>query len=136
MDTGRQAGRGGVWEAGRYWLPPLVWMGVIFYLSSRSHLPNLPQPLLRILLMKGGHFVGYGALALLWRRALSRTECTADTVVTVAFVISALYAVVDEFHQGFVLGRHPSPLDVLIDSAGAATALWLIGRRRHAKKRG
>jgi VanZ family protein len=34
-----------------------------------------------------------------------------------------LFSLSDEFHQSFVQGRHSSLRDVLIDGAGAATAL-------------
>jgi VanZ family protein len=36
-----------------------------------------------------------------------------------ALVFAVLYAVTDEFHQGFVAGRHESAVDVGIDAAGA-----------------
>jgi VanZ family protein len=38
-------------------------------------------------------------------------------------VFAVLYAVTDEFHQGFVAGRHESALDVGIDAAGALLAV-------------
>ena len=43
--------------------------------------------------------------------------------VLLALVISIGYAATDEFHQSFVAGRHGSPVDVLIDSAGVALAI-------------
>ena len=36
------------------------------------------------------------------------------------------YAVTDEIHQAFVPGRACAPMDVLIDSAGAATGAALM----------
>ena len=36
-----------------------------------------------------------------------------------AYIFSTLYAVTDEFHQGFIDARVPAVTDVLIDSAGA-----------------
>lgn len=33
-------------------------------------------------------------------------------------IFSVFYAVSDEFHQVFVFGRGPSPVDVMIDSIG------------------
>ena len=46
-----------------------------------------------------------------------------ETVIALA--LTGLYAVTDEFHQGFVPGRTASVVDVLIDSAGALTGLSL-----------
>lgn len=86
---------------------------------------------------KGIHFVTYATLALLAWHALSvrhpgswRTR-TALQALTLAF----LYAISDEIHQSFVPTRVGSPLDVLIDTAGAATALglcraWITRRPR------
>jgi len=37
--------------------------------------------------------------------------------------------VVDEYHQTFGHGRHGTPVDVLIDSAGIA-ALWALTQRQ------
>jgi VanZ family protein len=39
------------------------------------------------------------------------------------------YAGTDEFHQTFVHGRHGTPVDVLIDSAGMAVVALLVARR-------
>lgn len=41
-------------------------------------------------------------------------------VMVLAVVLCMLYAVTDEVHQLFVAGRTASPLDVLIDTGGAA----------------
>ncbi len=121
----------------RYWLPPLAWMGMIYYLSAQSTLPGPPQPLLDTLLKKGAHFGVYAALAFWWWRALcsarraSPERLSSGTVLALAFILTVLYAASDEFHQSFTPSRHPSPWDVLIDAAGAATALGLLssGRR-------
>ncbi len=109
------------------WGPPLLWMAVIFALSSRSQLPSAPQPLLDLLLKKAAHVAEYGVLALLWLRALSPAGWrSARGPALAAFVIATLYAVSDELHQALVPGRHPQPVDVLIDAAGAAAALLAI----------
>jgi VanZ family protein len=39
-----------------------------------------------------------------------------------AFLIASGYAATDEYHQTFVEGRHGSPIDWAIDSAGAVAA--------------
>lgn len=43
----------------------------------------------------------------------------------IAFLLTVLYAVSDEFHQLFVVGREGRILDVMIDSLGALI-IWLI----------
>ena len=50
-----------------------------------------------------------------------------------ALAVAVLYAITDELHQGFVAGRHASPVDVGIDATGALLAIvgvWLIRSRR------
>ena len=56
----------------RYWLPPLLWMGVIFFLSAQPTLPHHPDNLFDLILKKAGHAVEYGILAFLLWRTLSR----------------------------------------------------------------
>ena len=45
-----------------------------------------------------------------------------------------LYGVSDEWHQAFVPGRHPSPFDLLADTAGVLLGYWLFSFvRRHVE---
>ena len=108
-------------------MPPLALMGLIFYLSSRS---NLESGLgdWDMVLRKLGHAGVFGTLALLWWRALGRGGKWWAVAITVA------YAITDEFHQSFVPNRHGSPVDVLIDSAGAVLAT--VAYREWIRRRG
>ena len=137
LTRGRSALRDLVW----FWLPPLAWMGMIFYLSAQPDLPGPPESWLNAwlidkLLKKGAHFGVYAGLAFWWWRALRRPQTLSEAKETgkiallLAFGVSVLYAVSDEFHQSFVPGREPRLLDVLIDATGAATALGLMWRWR------
>jgi VanZ family protein len=67
------------------------------------------------------HFAEYAVLTFLWWRALRRVTSPGRAAL-LAFLIASGYAVTDEYHQTFVEGRHGSPVDWLIDSAGAAAA--------------
>jgi VanZ family protein len=116
----------------RNWLPPLAWMGMIYYLSAQSNLPGPPDPWLNTLLKKGAHFGVYAGRAFWWWRALRSARETSPSrlsngaVLALAFILTVLYAASDEFHQSFTPERHPSPWDVLIDAAGATAALGLL----------
>jgi VanZ family protein len=113
------------------WLPPLLLMGVIFFLSAQPDLDSGLGTIDRVA-RKLAHLVEYALLCFLWWRAFSARVAPGRAALA-AFVISALYAVSDEYHQSFVEGRSASALDVAIDSAGAAlTALRL---RSGARKR-
>jgi VanZ family protein len=111
------------------WLPPLLLMAVIFALSAQ---PDLNSGLGTIDLVgrKIVHMTEYALLCFLWWRAL-RTVVRPGPAIALAFVVSVAYAGTDELHQRSVHGRHGSPVDVVIDSAGAGlAAIWL--KRRHA----
>lgn len=112
------------------WLPPLLLMGAIFFLSDQ---PSLDSGLGAIDLVgrKLIHFAEYALLCFLWWRALV-TVMSPVRAALLAFLLASGYAATDEYHQTFVEGRHGSPLDWAIDSAGAAVAAL---RLRTARRR-
>jgi len=111
----------------RAFLPPLALMAVIFLLSEQQSLDS-GLGWLDVVLRKLAHFGEYALLCALWWRAL-RTVLDHDRAVVLALLVTSAYAASDELHQSFVPGRHGTPVDWLIDSAGAATAAFLIHRR-------
>jgi VanZ family protein len=137
----------------RYWLPLLLWMGVIFLGSadreSGPHASRILGPLLQwlgfglgaadavlLLFRKLAHLTEYALLAVLAWRAIRR-PVRADsrpwnwTQAGWALLWCAAYAVSDEVHQCFVPTRVGTAWDVLIDTVGATAgllALWLAGR--------
>ena len=111
------------------WLPPLVLMGVIFALSAQPALDS-GLGLLDTIGRKLLHFAEYALLCLLWWRPL-RHLLPGRGAVLAALLIASAYAATDELHQTFVEGRHGTPVDWLIDTAGAgAAAAWLLRRER------
>lgn len=113
------------------WLPPLALMAVIFFFSAQPSLDS-GLGLIDQIGRKVIHFAEYALLCLLFWRALE-TSTNPRRAVLLAFVLASAYAVTDEYHQSFVEGRHGTPVDWLIDSAGAAAAaLWLRTRTRTA----
>lgn len=102
-------------------------MALIFFLS---HQPDLSSGLGAWDLV-GRKFVHAGVYALLclllWRAF--RERMGPRRAVVAAAAISFAYAVSDEFHQTFIDGRHGSPLDVAIDSAGIAAGLLALRTR-------
>jgi VanZ family protein len=109
------------------WLPPIALMGVIFFLSAQ---PNLSSGLgaWDLILRKIGHAGIFALLFLLWWRAL-RPLGGPRRVIAAAWIVTVGYAVSDEWHQSFIDGRHGSPVDVLIDTAGASVAALFAARR-------
>lgn len=115
-------------RAAATWLPPIALMALIFALSGMPS-DDLDRGLVRLILRKAAHFTEYALLTALWWRAL-RTRTTDSAALVTAIAIAVGYAITDEIHQTFVDGRTGSPVDVLIDTAGAATAAALVARRR------
>jgi VanZ family protein len=109
-------------------VPPLLLMVVIYALSAQ---PNLSTGLgtIDLVARKIVHMSEYGALFLLWLRALRWRAPAAAAATAVA------YAATDEWHQTFVTGRHGTPVDVVIDATGVAIAcaLWLRASRARSR---
>lgn len=110
------------------WLPLIAWMGLIFYLSAQPDFPHPEVDWARKVFSNGAHLFVFGVLAVLWARALGARRRD----LWIALALTVLYALSDEFHQAFVPGRTPDPLDVLVDALGAAVglALWRWRQRR------
>ena len=132
-----------------YWLPPLLWMALIWSVSSDlgsayhsaglfgwivSALVPWATPaqigLAHVVLRKVGHVAEYAILAGLWFRTLAagRRLPSAHSALA-ALAISVAWAIVDEVHQSFVPSRSGSSLDVILDSTGATLALLTLRMR-------
>jgi VanZ family protein len=101
------------------WAPVALWAGLIFTLSA---IPDLGTGLgtWDTVLRKLAHGAEYAVLAGLLLRALRSPAA--------ALLIASAYAVTDEVHQTFVTSRHGSPLDWLVDTAGAFLGVVVAGR--------
>lgn len=140
------------------WAAVLLWMTVIFLssaqpaqvsgASSKGIVVKLVQAAERVKWVEPGksedsdlmgawdhyfrkctHAAVYFILALLTVNALSRSGVKGKKRYLLAFLLCALYAGSDEFHQLFVPGRGGQVRDVLIDSAGAAAGLCIVWGR-------
>lgn len=103
------------------WLPVLAWMGLVFYVSSRSQLPS-SHGALGDAVSYGGHFAEYAVLGGLLRWALG------GRVSLLALAVAVFYGLSDEFHQSFVPGRDASVFDFLADVSGSAFGVAVLAR--------
>jgi VanZ family protein len=109
-------------------------MALIFAFSAMPS-DGTDHGLLVLIVRKLTHFGEYLALTLLWWWAL-RTQIGGRRALPIAVAIAIGYAITDELHQTAVDGRVGTWRDVLIDSAGALSAAWLIHRaRRRSRER-
>lgn len=100
----------------KLWAPAVVWMSVLFYLSSLSDpapgdLSMIPDWI--------SHPVAYAILAFLFCRALAAGRPLVLGHALVAVALATAYGITDEWHQSFVARRDASTVDVVKDLAGA-----------------
>ncbi|MEK3884453.1 VanZ family protein [Paenibacillus sp. PL2-23] len=110
-------------------IPALLWMGVIFALSSRtgdeigSILPFFQTFFPAMKDFNWGHFVSYFILAAAFDYGFGRrSERWSMKLVIIA--LCGLYGVTDELHQSYVGGRMMDPMDIRNDIIGAA--IWTL----------
>jgi len=106
----------------------IFWLAAIYYLSNNS----LQEFVIvadwwEFIIRKLAHMFEYGVLTYLIFRILSQTEKRhVNWNLFWSFIFTVLYAISDEYHQTFTLGRTGVYTDVLIDAAGSLIAIWLI----------
>ncbi|MDQ1144181.1 VanZ family protein [Bacillus sp. SORGH_AS 510] len=84
---------------------------------------------LNFLIRKATHLTVFGILAFL----LFKSVETSNFSYLLAWILTALYAMSDEYHQSFMPGRTATYKDVLIDSFGALVVLsvvYLFGKKK------
>jgi VanZ family protein len=131
----------------KYWLPLVIWLGVIFLGStdfmSAEHTSRIIAPFLRWLrpdispeaiaqvqffVRKAAHLTEYATLAmLLWRAIIRGTNAERGMAILYVnvWLAATLVAACDEYHQSFVPSRGAAWGDVMIDSAGAIFGLLI-----------
>ena len=133
-----------------YWLPPVLWMAVIFWCSTDTfsaehtgswlewvcrwfapHLTHAQFKIMHFHMRKAAHFSIYACLAGVLMRAFCAGSWSRWRFrwMLASFFIVSLYALLDEYHQSFTLQRTASPYDSCLDMAGGGVSLlvlWLM----------
>lgn len=109
------------WFKAASWLLVGAYMGMIFMIS---HMPMIPIEPKFPHQDKVFHFFCYFGLA--FAAAHAAAHGTMRRRFWLAFSLSALYGVSDEFHQSFVPGREASIGDWLADASGAWIGTYLF----------
>jgi len=141
----------------KYWLPILLWIGIMFGASADPHSHERSRHILRPILLwlfphmsdqvfetlhfifrKCCHLTEYAILGLLVFRALSHSRTPLPLWswprVGGTLLIVFLYACSDEYHQCFVPGRTALFSDVCIDTSGGAIGLFILFICHFSKK--
>ena len=148
----------------RKWLPPVIWMALIFGGStdvlSGEHTSRFVEPFLRwismghltpeqvatghLLVRKAGHVTEYAVLSVLFWFALGRPRLDPDAepnnrgpwiALCLAVVLAVGYAALDEYHQSFTPSRTANWHAVAIDAGGAILGLVLLGAAKLGRGR-
>jgi len=117
------------WNALKSWLPFIVWMTLIFVVSSIPRLSgeNFGMPLGSD---KIAHFMEYAVLAFLfYRGARGERWRIAIPACLIVIVAGLTIASVDEYHQRFVPGRDSNIIDWVTDAAGIVIGTLIAMRR-------
>ncbi|HEU0275052.1 MAG TPA: VanZ family protein [Candidatus Udaeobacter sp.] len=131
----------------KYWLPLLIWLGLIFLdstdLMSAQHTSRFIVPLLHwlnpnispeateslhFIIRKCAHVGEYAILALLLFRVagyMTNLGWSMPMLSLTIWSVCLFVAVTDEFHQTFVPSRGPSIRDIAIDSSGSIVGLLI-----------
>jgi VanZ family protein len=103
---------------------PLRWLAQLLFGPLNDNTWNL----IHLYIRESGHFLGYGALGLVWLRAwwmsLPGSRFLVDSLLGLAG--TALVASWDEWHQTFLPNRTGTPGDVLLDCCGALAMQLII----------
>jgi VanZ family protein len=102
-------------------IPALLWASLIFVLSSRPRLPDLPLTFDGI--DKAAHALFFGILCA-W--VVFGVGHRGRAALVVGMAATSLYGAFDEIHQMFVPGRSPDILDWIADTTGAALAAGIM----------
>lgn len=105
----------------RNWIPPLLWMALIFFMSSRTHTSVSDTYVFNFIFFKTLHLIEYAVLFTLLFRAFYSQKSKKESIVrtlTKAALLTILYGATDELHQLFVPTREGTVRDVFIDSIG------------------
>lgn len=107
----------------RFWVPPIIYAFLIFFLSSLSK-PPLPIEIESNFL----HYPEYALFSFLLLRAFHSNKSN-DVVfsdILYTFSISILFGLLDEFHQAFVPERVPELKDLMRDTIGTSFGILIF----------
>ena len=108
-----------------YWMPVIVYMGLIFYFSSLKEPSLIIEKSLELKFIIPSafkHFIEFIPLGFLFFRAFNNEKNLKikRNALWLAVVFAGLYGISDEFHQSFVPGRVMDGIDIIADAAGGS----------------
>jgi VanZ family protein len=105
------------------WLPPILWGGLIWFVSSMPHL-TIPKQIVFPNIDKAAHLGEYTIFSFLLTRAFVLSFIGKASLFS--WLLLVLYGGMDEIHQLFVPGRACDIKDFITDIAGAVLGILLF----------
>ena len=138
------------WDGMKYkeiisWVFVLIWMIIIYYLSSQSAsesslvssgitdrvyqllsnvFKNIEVETLEAFIRNIAHFTLYFVLGFLLLNALHYNSLDKRNNLIITLLVCIPYSISDEIHQIFVPGRAFQISDIVIDILGSLTGIW------------
>jgi len=109
----------------KYWLPVIAYACLIFYISS---IPSYSLPKTPFIYDKCLHLLEFLLFGVLFARAFKYTTKIENKklIFCLCFFSVCLYALSDEVHQLFVLGRQADVMDFIFDGIGGLIGIKLV----------
>ena len=128
-----------------FWLPVFLWCGLIFTMSSIPTLPKVGFIWWDFIMKKSAHLIEYAILYFLLWRAVTKASLKVKNrclrvetqgvvlkdikIWIIPLIFGLLYAMSDEFHQSFVMGRTSKVRDVGFDFLGMLLMLYWLKKK-------
>ncbi len=113
----------------KFWLPPIFWAGLIFYISGSRVPSTSPVYWQDFTAKKTAHIFEYAVFTILFYRAFLNSNFKSKKAALYSVLIAIFYAATDELHQFFTPGREPMIRDIVIDSFASLAVgytLWKL----------
>jgi len=118
-----------------YWFPPLMWMGIIYFMSSQKSVSVTSDPVAEFVTFKTLHMIEYAFLFFLCYRAFHSLKNMQEYFFALySFAIAISYSVTDELHQLLIPTRQGRIRDILFDMGGILIMYGIIRKVRLLRK--
>ena len=104
-----------------------------FLVEFIPSIENMPEPekedvvdRIESIVRKVAHYSIYTLVGILLMSLMSTFKMKELDRVAVSLIVGVIYAATDEIHQAFVPGRGPLVTDVILDSIGVLTGIFIV----------
>ena len=104
-----------------------------FVVEFIPSIENMPEPekenvidRIESIIRKIAHYSIYTLVGILLMSLMSTYKIKELDRIAVSLIVGVIYAVTDEIHQAFVPGRGPLVTDVILDSIGVLTGIFIV----------